>query len=449
MNIYSVGLIACLALWLGLPDVSIASTCTEGSMGEFGAAMRAHNVDVYRMERKFQDTYYFQGGVPGAVVSEGSLSDIRNRLRELQPRRAAVLFYFAQGRRLCAWLISNQRPDIVGVAQAIEPHRHLSAETYAQVLEGARRGRTARSGGSAFERMQLDATLRGLSELLLPPPVSRVLLDDRIDTLIVVPVGIGANTAAVTAAGNAANPLSISTVPFLALSLGDRQVADHMSVVIAPGFRSFHEPLPPHRRSIDSPVIAAAPVRLGLDPLPGALAEAEAIASFLRTRALVAAEARKDRLLRALRASADTVDFVLIATHARADAADPLDRSVLEFSDGSLSAREIGNFGHYFRRRPIVVLSACESGSGRHFPAGTIGLARAWLRAGASQVVVSSWSVHDDSTGPMMIELVDRIRGGVPVDIALRSAALSARRDGWSWSVWAAFSVLGLPQRSW
>lgn len=99
----------------------------------------------------------------------------------------------------------------------------------------------------------------------------------------------------------------------------------------------------------------------------------------------------------------------------------------------------------------LVVLSGCSSGQGKVLPGvGLVGLSRAWLLAGASAVVVSSWPTPDDS-GRFFSSFYghfNRIQSG---DIAQRSA-LALRQtqldmlngSGYqtSPSFWGAFAVI-------
>ena len=51
----------------------------------------------------------------------------------------------------------------------------------------------------------------------------------------------------------------------------------------------------------------------------------------------------------------------------------------------------------------LVVLSACSTAEGRHVPGeGPIGLARAFMYAGAPRVVASLWRVNDSATAELM-----------------------------------------------
>lgn len=98
----------------------------------------------------------------------------------------------------------------------------------------------------------------------------------------------------------------------------------------------------------------------------------------------------------------------------------------------------------------VVVMSGCSSAAGRVVPAaGLLGLARAWLSAGASAVVATGWPTPDE-TGELVSKFYERLRGG-PSDTlapaeALRRAQVDMLKSGSARSdprFWAAYEVFG------
>jgi len=474
----------CAPLWVAAAGDEL-SACTTGSLKDLERAMRAHNDHVYRMNRKFKDVWYFQGAIPKGAVNEVSFESIQAYLGQLAPRKVALLFHATDRNRLCTWLITVGR-GVVQHQQSLskEGLAALSPSQWQELgVRSARKPRVSEPGatqkplGQEESKRRWDQLLEKLSGILLPPPVAKRLVEDGIDTLIVVPISIRSGQYPREEENDTATRirneqkmsqlppgtqlvLSVGTVPFLALPLGNRALVDRMSVIVAPGFFPFAgEPYPP-RGPIKAPLVLGAPSRKGLEPLPGAEAEATRIAEGLGTTAYVGKQARKARLLDELSERADALDFILLATHGRASDKDPVDESFLEFSDGRLNAREISRLrpestagtkaaeGRALRQRPIVVMSACETGLGKDFAVGTIGLARAWQWAGASSVVMSLWSVDDAATRDLMIDLATKLREGIAVDRALKEAAIDARRLNNNPAFWAAFSVFGAPERA-
>jgi CHAT domain-containing protein/tetratricopeptide (TPR) repeat protein len=91
-------------------------------------------------------------------------------------------------------------------------------------------------------------------------------------------------------------------------------------------------------------------------------------------------------------------------------------------TDGFLRVGEVFNLR---LGSPLVVLSACETGLGKENRGeGVIGLARAFMYAGAPSVAVSLWSVADRSTAELMPDFYKRYlaAGGRAPAAALRAA---------------------------
>jgi CHAT domain-containing protein/tetratricopeptide (TPR) repeat protein len=95
----------------------------------------------------------------------------------------------------------------------------------------------------------------------------------------------------------------------------------------------------------------------------------------------------------------------------------------------------------------LVILSACESGSGEvKTGEGVMSLRRAFTIAGAESVLASHWMVSDQATGQLMTEFMRRWRVGVPRAQAWREAQLSFLRSDGTWAhpyFWAAFTLTG------
>jgi CHAT domain-containing protein len=270
------------------------------------------------------------------------------------------------------------------------------------------------------------------SNRLLPRPISQGLLEEGIDTLVVVPIS------------------NIGTLPFGAFRVGDKALVDIMSVVVASSFLVFKDTPKTAQRDFSNPIIVGDP-RGYNDPswdfpqLPGARAEAEAVAVFLKSKseALIGPEASKKNIEAKLGPKPRT-GLIYLATHGIADEEDPLDGSFLLLSNGRWTAREMGKV-NLKGCRPLVVMSACQTGLGKDFDVGTIGMARAWQRAGASSVVMSLWNVDDVATRDLMVNFM-RLAAQKPPDKALQEAMQVTRKDNSDPALWAGFSVFGLPE---
>lgn len=94
----------------------------------------------------------------------------------------------------------------------------------------------------------------------------------------------------------------------------------------------------------------------------------------------------------------------------------------------------------------LVVLSACETGSGENVRGeGLIGLTRAFQYAGAKSIVMSLWSVDDASTATFMTAFYQELRRGASKDVALQKA-MEATRNKEKWRhpfYWSPFILVG------
>jgi tetratricopeptide (TPR) repeat protein len=93
---------------------------------------------------------------------------------------------------------------------------------------------------------------------------------------------------------------------------------------------------------------------------------------------------------------------------------------------------------------PLVVLPACETGGGAFVDAqGLHGLARAFLEAGARELVVTLWPVQDDPARRFSIAFHRALLEGATPARAARAARAALRSEGLGAAEWAAFRVLG------
>jgi CHAT domain-containing protein len=121
-----------------------------------------------------------------------------------------------------------------------------------------------------------------------------------------------------------------------------------------------------------------------------------------------------------------TIHFV---AHGTASRLSPLDSAIVL----SKSASETDSFKLYARdivKHPLhadlVTISACYGAGERAYSGeGLVGLAWAFLRAGAHNVIGGLWEVTDASTEQLMDRFYDELDKGVDPDVALRAAKLS------------------------
>jgi len=178
-------------------------------------------------------------------------------------------------------------------------------------------------------------------------------------------------------------------------------------------------------------------------PLPAAEGEARAVRALFRgqrSRLLLPGAADLDAVLRDI----ERQDVLHFATHGVALPDHPLD-SFLVLTPSprcrdTLTARQVTLLS---LRADLVVLSACQTGLGRATADGMIGLARAFLAAGARTVVMSQWSVSDVATAALMEAFYRAYVGGADKATALQRAMREVRAAFPDERHWAPFVVFG------
>ncbi len=110
--------------------------------------------------------------------------------------------------------------------------------------------------------------------------------------------------------------------------------------------------------------------------------------------------------------------------------------------DGFLTASEIFNLN---LNADIVGLSACKTGLGvQSAGEGVVGLSRAFMYAGTDTVLVSLWSVADESTYKLMVKFFDGLKKGKDKMAALKDAKNYLRNNGYDHPFyWAPFILMG------
>jgi CHAT domain-containing protein/tetratricopeptide (TPR) repeat protein len=196
------------------------------------------------------------------------------------------------------------------------------------------------------------------------------------------------------------------------------------------------------------------PMPESLDALPAAEREAIAVAKTLKTKPFIGVNATRENLLSRL----GQAKLIHLATHglleygqeSGLDSMGAIALAQTATDKGLLTATTIASLK---TRADLVVLSACDTGRGTITGDGVLGLARSWMAAGASSVVVSLWAVNDQSTSELMQAFYQGL-AGQPDDrqsakgdraVALRQAMLETMAHYPSPYDWAAFSLMGQP----
>jgi CHAT domain-containing protein len=93
---------------------------------------------------------------------------------------------------------------------------------------------------------------------------------------------------------------------------------------------------------------------------------------------------------------------------------------------------------------PVVVLSGCDTATGRVFRGeGAMSLARPFLAAGSAAVVGTLWALDDTRSPDVTVEIHRNLNRGMSAPAAVAAAQRTAMAAGVPTQVWAAFAVMG------
>ncbi|MDX2269524.1 MAG: CHAT domain-containing protein [Bryobacter sp.] len=323
---------------------------------------------------------------------------------EWRKRKNVVwLAYWLADRRSLLWIVAGGKVRMVELPPATELAKWV--EEYRAFIETSLRD----------PMLTPSEAGKKLYENLIQPAAAELAAQPR---AIVVPDG-------------ALHQLSFETLPNYAV-LPTRYWGDEATVAIAPALSATADldaKLPPSPPALlfGDPVV----VQREYPALPAAAAELDAVAQYVAPeQSLVkrGAEATPDAYFAA---PLERFRLLHFAAHAEANRQSPLD-SALILSRGKgyrLAAREI-------LARPLgaelVTLSACRSSGARVYAGeGQVGLAWAFLGAGAKAAIAGLWDVADQSTAVLMRAFYQQLQAGQPPAVALRRAKAELRQQGY------------------
>ena len=191
-----------------------------------------------------------------------------------------------------------------------------------------------------------------------------------------------------------------------------------------------------HRKS--SVLLVGDPLVKNLSPLPCAREEVNMIGKMVGSTPLVGRHATKDEVLRRL----GSVALVHIAAHG--------DMKTGEIALAPKSGEEkviltMKDVKQVQLRARLVVLSCCHSAQGEIKAEGVVGIARAFLGAGARSVLVSLWAIEDKATLEFMKNFYQHLVAGKSASEAL-NRAMNCMRESTEFrdvTHWAPFVLIG------
>jgi hypothetical protein len=249
-------------------------------------------------------------------------------------------------------------------------------------------------------------------------------------------------------------------LPLHALEVGGRYLADRNPVSFTPSASVFRYSRMKNPGRVPETALVLGDSLTGPDDdLPSAAEEAGVVAALFGTEAHLQNQATKRLVREELWQAGGEIDVLHFACHGRFEADTPL-QSRIELAPGGgeddeqpdLTVEDVLGLD---LKATLVTLSACESGLSKIHPGEElVGLTRSFLYAGTPTLLVSLWSVHDESTGVLMKRFYEALLDPLPRGDteartskarALQVAQRSVRNDGRFDHPfhWASFVLLG------
>jgi CHAT domain-containing protein/tetratricopeptide (TPR) repeat protein len=271
---------------------------------------------------------------------------------------------------------------------------------------------------------EVSPALRILYKALIEPLRSEI----KTTKLVIVPHGV------------------LHELPFAALTSNGRHfLADDYSISYLPSVSALSYLHSKKGSPSERALVLANDQEDGLPFLGSAGDEAQAVAAFFNAKPFLG----KDATPAVLRKEATDYDILHLVAHFEINRKNPMASRILlghGENDGDGPLDLAGVYGLSLRKTDLVVLSGCQSQSGKRTRADDIiGLSRAFLYAGSSSVIASLWSVDDDATKLLMVAFYSHLRQGLSKADALRAAQADVRRQYQSPFYWAGFVLTGDP----
>ena len=180
-------------------------------------------------------------------------------------------------------------------------------------------------------------------------------------------------------------------------------------------------------------------------PLPFAEKEVKMIGEMLDIHPLTGREATKAEVLKRI----GSVAVVHIAAHGKIDTGEialaPNPERKYRRPEEQDFRLTIPDVQAAKLRAKLVVLSCCHSAQGKVSSEGVVGIARAFLGAGARSVLVALWSIEDEATVEFMRSFYQNLKDGNSASVSL-NRAMKCLRESENFNAprfWAPFVLIG------
>jgi len=381
---------------------------------------RSYEAFTKQLETKFPEYYNLKFNTASPSITE---------LQSRMDTHTAILSYFTDDKNhhLYIFLVTQKHFSIVD---------HAVPKEFDKYITGLR-------NSLFFNEIETYKTAaHALSSLLIPPHIPSSITD-----LVVLPtgrLGIIPFETLVTTKIKATD--TYATLPYLLKRYAVRYEFSASLILQKASMK------PPAEASI----FLCAPVTFNpqdhLAELPGTESEVNAISKLFGSRNFRNAVYTRDQADEKVAKSEalKNYSYLHFATHGIVDENNPelsriFLRSATGTEDGNLFTGEIYNLQ---LNANLVTLSACQTGLGKISKGeGVIGLSRALVYAGAKNIMVSFWSVADESTAELMQDFYKTLleHPGTNFSQNLRQAKLDLLKTGKFESpyYWAPFILIG------
>jgi CHAT domain-containing protein len=357
--------------------------------------------DLARCAQVYDPNFNALEGAGGIAIDE---------LRKTLSPNETLIEYYADRGNLMAFVVDQCTVDVVHLPGTLGDIREQATELKF-LMEKFQYGKAYVTAHQESLLECINASMRAFNDVLFAPLAERVAGRK----LVIVPFDV------------------LHNVPFHCLFNGTRYVIDDHEVAYAPSARlyalcrsrgiSYRS-----RISVFGVADRAAPhIEEEIATIRG---------YFPAARCFTGDAASSDTLA----AEAPSSDVVHIASHALFRHDNPM-FSAFKLSDEWLNAYDVCSLR---MNSAMVTLSGCSTGAGRVYAGDEmLGLVRAFLRAGASSLVVSLWAVNDRSSASLMGAFYEALCQGRPARSGLRDAILKLRADYPNPYYWGPFILIG------
>jgi CHAT domain-containing protein len=332
------------------------------------------------------------------------------QVQEFIPDRTTLVEYFITQQEVLAFVVSRRAAVVVRSLASAGRVRGLQEELSFQ-LEKFLLGPEFIGAHSQQILKTTTHYLEALYAALVEPLVGRISTPH----VIIVPHG------------------SLHSLPFHSLYDGSRYLIDRFEITYAPSASVL-------RYCLEKPDVAdVQPLIIGVADANAPLVDFEISALrniFPEANILAGERANRDAFTEA----AQHASFVHVATHSVFRQDNPMFSS-FKLADAYVTALDLFSMNC---QTNLAVLSGCQSGLGQVGESDDLlGLMRGFLYAGARSLLMSLWSVSDESTVTLMKEFYKEWRMGASKARALQKAMLVVRDSYPNPFHWAPFVLVG------